>query len=394
MSEAWAWLSGQLQTNQFFSGSALAGAIVGVLALLKIYALRAWNWLVAYFRISVEVYSEDPSYHVWVQWLKQQKFDTFRRSYRLRRGLELTPSYGTYCLWFGWHPVWLTLVRDAQPQDREKGPPKEVLTIKTFSWRRSSAWFSTVMGDLEARMAAANKSSVPIYSGNNGWTWRGSIPRAATAHVVLPAGQLEALEADIEKFYASEADYMFKGIPYRRGYLLHGLPGTGKTSLIRHLARKYAGSVLLCDIKVPVIDATKPFLIFEDVDCALTQPGREHLRVDPDAAQAEATGQGRGLLLGEMLNALDGIVAMHGAIVIMTTNHREKLDPALLRPGRIDYEIEFTHATPDQVAELTSRFFKELGPITLAVPHTTAQLQAKLQRAKNAPEAKQLLEAA
>ncbi|HEV7674420.1 MAG TPA: AAA family ATPase [Candidatus Angelobacter sp.] len=65
----------------------------------------------------------------------------------------------------------------------------------------------------------------------------------------------------------------------------------------------------------------------------------------------------KGLTLTGLLNSLDGFMAKDGSIVFMTTNHPELLDPALVRPGRVDFELEFKEATAEQKARLFKRFF-------------------------------------
>jgi ATP-dependent 26S proteasome regulatory subunit len=66
---------------------------------------------------------------------------------------------------------------------------------------------------------------------------------------------------------------------------------------------------------------------------------------------------GKGLTLTGILNALDGFMSHDGSIILMTTNHRDVLDPALIRPGRVDFEEEFRTATESQLRRLYQRFF-------------------------------------
>ena len=58
-----------------------------------------------------------------------------------------------------------------------------------------------------------------------------------------------------------------------------------------------------------------------------------------------------------LLNALDGVAAQEGRVVFMTTNHREVLDPALIRPGRIDVAFELSYAGVDELRRMIERFF-------------------------------------
>jgi chaperone BCS1 len=105
-------------------------------------------------------------------------------------------------------------------------------------------------------------------------------------------------------------------------------------------------------------------ILFEDIDCMRTG----HRRSDPEAMSgrhAEASrkkdGSGQsGVTLSGLLNVLDGFHAPENVVFVMTTNHVESLDPALLRPGRIDYKLFMGDATDSQRLELYRRFFPEV----------------------------------
>ena len=59
-----------------------------------------------------------------------------------------------------------------------------------------------------------------------------------------------------------------------------------------------------------------------------------------------------------LLNAIDGVAAQEGRMLFMTTNHIERLSAALIRPGRVDVRLEFTHATEEQITEFFVRFYQ------------------------------------
>ena len=65
------------------------------------------------------------------------------------------------------------------------------------------------------------------------------------------------------------------------------------------------------------------------------------------------------LTFSGILNALDGITAAEGRLLYMTTNHKENLDPALIRPGRIDRQLEFKHTTRDQLQGMFEHFYSD-----------------------------------
>ena len=95
-----------------------------------------------------------------------------------------------------------------------------------------------------------------------------------------------------------------------------------------------------------------------------------------------------------LLNALDGVGAQEGRIIVLTTNHRERLDAALIRPGRIDLEIELGNATASQLGGLLSRFYPDaperVAALVAAYPSRTmspAQIQQILIAADSLDEA-------
>jgi chaperone BCS1 len=110
-------------------------------------------------------------------------------------------------------------------------------------------------------------------------------------------------------------------------------------------------------------------ILFEDIDCMKAGNRRRELNecnqtrvLAKDNAQNVNSDRG-GVTLSGLLNVLDGFHAPENVIVVMTTNDAEALDPALLRPGRIDYRLFLGEAAESQKAELYRRFFPEATEI-------------------------------
>ena len=163
-------------------------------------------------------------------------------------------------------------------------------------------------------------------------------PRSAES-VVLDSDLARSVTEDIRKFLGSAHEYLSKGVPYRRGYLLFGPPGTGKTSFVQVVA-----AALRLDICY--LNLAGGFLDDDGLNALLTvAPERAIILLeDVDAVFVERTSvqeqRGQAVTFSGLLNALDGVRSQEGRVLIMTTNHREKLDPALLRPGRADLCVE------------------------------------------------------
>jgi len=180
--------------------------------------------------------------------------------------------------------------------------------------------------------------------------------------VVLPADPKERLLADLHEFLGPDTKQWYRdhGIPHKRGYLFHGVPGSGKTSLIQAIAGHF-------EYNVCYIHLTHPHLTDDSLRAAVNQAPKRSLLVieDVDAIfgrDREKLLKDSPLTFSGLLNSLDGVGKAEGQIFILTTNHRERLNPALIRNGRADVHVEFTHASDEQIAGMFTRFYQFTSP--------------------------------
>ena len=261
----------------------------------------------------------------------------------------LSPGEGLHVLRLD--DAWLWLRREVQVAQSVF----ERVSLSQFG-RSPARLQAFLQAAIDAR-AARETDTLSVYIPNpfHGGDWMrarlGS--RRPLSSVVLKAGQGEALLADLERFFAGRARYAQLGIPWRRGYLLHGPPGTGKTSLVTALASELRLNVCTLSLASPIVTDEKihtllaavpqrSLLLIEDVDAFF----RER-----DAAHAQVR-----LSFSGFLNALDGVATQEGTVLFMTTNHPDRLDAALIRAGRIDERIELGLADEDQLRRLYLKF--------------------------------------
>lgn len=266
---------------------------------------------------------------------------------------------------------------DAPPTSNDYQNRKRDLTLRIES--RDPAISIALLEEIS--VAAFAKSEAPrvfVYQ----WHWT-AVRKCPTGRAaILPNGDYESLAEDLRQFRDSEEWYRDVGLPFRRGYLLHGIAGSGKTTAVIALAGDFNLNVCVLSL-ASVTDETlleavrsmpaDSILLLEDIDCAWAE---------------RKSADDKALTFSGLLNVLDGAATPEGRITFMTTNHKEKLDAALIRPGRVDQELEFRHATDQQIAELAHRFSKS-SPIDAkawASEHVSmAQVQERLIRMYRKP---------
>eukprot|EP01006_Ploeotia_vitrea_P066686 TRINITY_DN95482_c0_g1_i1.p1 TRINITY_DN95482_c0_g1~~TRINITY_DN95482_c0_g1_i1.p1 ORF type:complete len:428 (-),score=70.32 TRINITY_DN95482_c0_g1_i1:149-1432(-) len=175
--------------------------------------------------------------------------------------------------------------------------------------------------------------------------------------VVLATSAHDALLNELTDFFSESTQqwYDSHGIAWRRSILLHGPPGSGKTSMILALAGHFNKNVCLLQPNnrkmtdnglASLLQQTPEgaFIVLEDVDSLFDN-------------HRETKMNGCELTFSGFLNALDGACTPEGHVFFLTSNHPERLDPALVRDGRVDLPVEVSHACPQQLEGLFSHFY-------------------------------------
>ncbi|KAF8011102.1 hypothetical protein BT93_J1653 [Corymbia citriodora subsp. variegata] len=163
---------------------------------------------------------------------------------------------------------------------------------------------------------------------------------------------------DLDRFVRRKEHYRRVGKVWKRGYLLYGPPGTGKSSLIAAMANylnfdiydlELSGQCNAALRRLLVATTNQSILVVEDIDCTVELQDRKS-KTGATSMNPISTGYKRQdrVTLSGFLNFIDGLWSSYGneRIIIFTTNHIEKLDPALLHPGRMDLHIPMSYCTP------------------------------------------------
>jgi len=361
--------------NQFASGGLLLMIVGGVGAFLRQLPGDLWDWLVRQSTMMVTVKDDDSAF-AWVkEWFLEQEFLKRIRRVDLDttlRGAEmaLVPAPGRHLFWHAGRPFWVWFYRSEETKGYS-ARRVESLTFRTLG--RDQLFLKRFVKEIVACHHRKVKVASYLYVYDDCWSYVSAYSPRLLDSVILKPGEKEHLMQDIERFRGSRARYRRLGVPYHRGYLLYGPPGTGKTSLVSAIAAKYGMSMYVVNLtefndrtlKAAMNDVQEDSVIlFEDIDCM--RAGNRRAESNEPHGNKQTPGEAdknsapiNGVTLSGLLNVLDGVHAPENVVYVMTTNKVESLDPALLRPGRIDYRLYLGEAAESQRIELYRRFFPE-----------------------------------
>ncbi|KAG6833699.1 hypothetical protein H0H87_002896 [Tephrocybe sp. NHM501043] len=329
--------------------------------------------------VTLEINNKDRAYEWFLGWMAQQASSVSKtsqsagwvRSHQLsvetlieqrKNGsssalFKLVAGPGTH--YFKYQGAWMQVKRERETRSMQlmSGVPWETVTLTTLS--RDRDLFPRLLSEARDLAMKGQEGKLVIHTAW-GIEWKpfGQPRRKRPLQsVVLEPGVSEKIAKDIKSFLERRQWYADRGIPYRRGYLLHGPPGSGKTSFIQALAGSLSYDICLlnlserglADDKLFHLLSNAPersFILIEDVDAAFNK----RVQTTEDGYQSSVTFSG-------FLNALDGVASGEERIIFMTTNHLERLDPALIRPGRVDLSELIDDSSAEQAKTLFKQFY-------------------------------------
>ncbi|KAF3774322.1 HYPER-SENSITIVITY-RELATED 4 protein [Nymphaea thermarum] len=200
------------------------------------------------------------------------------------------------------------------------------------------------------------------------WNWINLDHPATFETMAMDDALKETIMDDLRRFLGRREYYKKVGKAWKRGYLLYGPPGTGKSSLIAAIANFLNFDVYDLEftsirsnsaLRRLLVGTSNPsILVVEDVDCSAPVYNRDIVKDGSGKLQKHGDQKSEQLTLSGILNFIDGLWSSAGdeRIIILTTNHRERLDPALLRAGRMDMHIYMGYCSFSSFKILVSNY--------------------------------------
>lgn len=358
-----------LISNSVVTGGLLLMVTGAAMAIFRGAPYLFWAWLKRRCSVTLDITDDEPVFHWIIAWLDQHSYTNKTRLLSVSAiddedeepTVIFSPAPGNHLLTYRGRLVWVSRSREKATSGWNR---RYTETLKLRILSRSQELVRHLVQDAIRYHKTLGASKPKAFVSHGGY-WRrqfGFSPRPL-ASVILPDGQIEGLLTDIRWFLASREFYHSLGIPYRRGYLLHGIPGTGKTSLVSALASTLKLPLYVMSLSLPSLTdvgmldlmmsvSSRSIVLIEDVD-AVSLINRDN---KPKEEGKESPADTSCMTLSGLLNSIDGVIGKEGCLLFMTTNHRDRLDPALIRPGRVDRQFEFAYATPSQVRRFSERF--------------------------------------
>eukprot|EP00095_Tigriopus_kingsejongensis_P002343 maker-scaffold868_size86715-snap-gene-0.30 protein:Tk02343 transcript:maker-scaffold868_size86715-snap-gene-0.30-mRNA-1 annotation:"mitochondrial chaperone bcs1" len=395
-----------LTTNPYFgAGFGLFG--VGAMAAISRKSMQSMAMLFKrHYVTTLEVPINDRSYHWILHWITSRGATKTQHlsvrtlfneldSGQVKSRYKLIPSLGTHIFRHKSSGTWVKFdrTREQHQTDIIGGVPWETRQL-----------FLDILDEARSEALKEYEGKTLTYTcGNGDWRQFGEAKsKRCLKSVILEDNVCEHMVEDLTEFLQSSDWYKDRGIPYRRGYLLYGPPGCGKTSFIFALAGHFDHSLCVLNLSDSNLSDERlaqrlaeipqdSVVLLEDIDAAFVS------RISSNSKDQTAYNGMSRLTFSGLLNALDGATSAEGRILFMTTNYRERLDVALIRPGRVDVEQYIGFCTKAQVQRLFMNFYpnasqgdceafgnalrlhsKEMSP---------AKIQSHLMRHKTCPKA-------
>ncbi|KAF4946439.1 hypothetical protein FGADI_11196 [Fusarium gaditjirri] len=282
------------------------------------------------------------------------------------RPLHWTPSVGTH--FFMYESCLISFTRSVESQESSpfsRRPEKIELSclgrnadvLKRIIYNARIEYLEKQRGRTSIYRA------VKTYGDELSWTKCMSKPTRPMSTIALDEAIKQSLIKDLSRYLNPRTKnwYATRGIPYRRGYLFSGPPGTGKTSLTLAAAGLMGLNIYMISLSSPNLSEDSLATLFrdlprtclvllEDIDAAgLTNKRKKQ---ETQAINGPPKPMREPISLSGLLNVIDGVGAQEGRVLVMTSNHTENIDPALLRPGRVDFSVEFGLASSDTITQL------------------------------------------
>lgn len=346
--------------NNIATGGFILMILGSALTIFYRLSIRIFNWLCRLIVVKIHAREYTKAYNYLTAFMNNLEYTKEKCSQCTSIGwskAKIVPLYGYHLFFYKNRPFLLNY-----SVDKDKMFYMEHIKLSTIKLFNKRKLITEIIQEGERLFKEDDYEKTKIYTISND-KWEVCNEKSNISTPVL--NNYSELISKITCFLDSEEEYIRDGRSYKLGCLFHGPPGNGKTTTIINIAQNFKkhlcivnlSSLQLKEDKLLCLLGNMPansVLCIEDIDTMKVSNDRE------TSTNTEKTEIKNSITLSTLLNIFDGPYTPHGLIFFLTTNYKDKLDSAIIRPGRIDIDYEFTNATKEQITNIMQKLNLQL----------------------------------
>lgn len=387
--QGWEMYSEMMKANPFMA-SALTLYVTGLFTyVFRTVPGRIWSYWVNQFTVSVAIHNNDNLFQCVTDWLEEggKVFRCKNFAAKILYGTKqnavtISIGYGNHIFFHKRRIFYLSRVEKEVNNTTDR---KESLFVSTYGWSPNS--IREFLQDVVPQPEKDGDTAICFFS-DSYWYKTTHKPKRDLSTVILTDENEKRLKEHIHQYMKGKEWYKKHRIPWRTGIILEGPPGTGKSTLSLALCGEFDCNLYIANLNLMGEDKLmamfkslppKSIMLVEDIDAYQIAKTRE--KSGKDKAVKGAKGKATiskdvaatpdnnpldgvmdmlgGANLSGLLNAIDGICSTEDRILIATTNHLEKLDPALIRPGRFELILKIDNLNDETARKMFKKFYPE-----------------------------------
>lgn len=294
----------------------------------------------------------------WFYKYDRKRFDKIVLNGGKKGGTNWSIGVGTFLVWFKGRPLLISRY-EAATDDSSIAARQNKIQYRLRTIGRDPKWFKD---NIPLSRTPVKTSFVYTYKtdggryNNSNFQFSDFIREEDVKGFYNETEETKHVKTTLNDFFNNKKLYNEMDLPNKLHFVLHGEPGTGKTSLVRYLTWYYQVPLYVIKFSTEGIGKQleeipkNSFILLEDVH---DQPS---LLKDHKPSQSDLTNN----TLSDFLNVLDGVSRLNGLVIFTTTNYLDRLEPAILRPGRTDYIREIKALQPHEVAKVLCKYYPDL----------------------------------
>lgn len=355
------------KTNPVIAGAISLWGLTVVSFLLRNLPRKLYDFLYKFSTVTISLRNDDEGYSEvnyvnFLKWFDEVPKKKWVRSYHVsgyrtfsRKDSSLTIGIGSHYFIYKKHLFKMTKAESQTPTEMKV---LETVTITMFG--RDVSLVEELVNEFAVR-TDPNQQSIYTYAANAGrWVRLSTLGKRSLDTVIVNKDLKAKIMKDINWFITNKEWYTKRGLPYKLVIIMHGQPGTGKTSLIKAIANEIKRNVSILNLESQSNNTLQKAINCLPEESLVVVEDFDSLNSTKDRSLPVVSGGDdfkRDVSLSALLNTLDGICSLEGDIVIMTTNVLSDIDSALTRKGRTDFIYEIPVLTHVEIVEYINLMF-------------------------------------